>query len=343
MAGEARMKLVSYEVQTRLGRYERIGALACGTIVDLNAACAALLAESQNAIAARRHADALVPPDMIGFLEGGSAARELADRAVAYAGARLTTEPRPLGPQGQRLSFDETEVRWLAPVPRPPMIRDGILLLDHYRVGMERLFKIAEKDRVPEAARTMPIYWKPSRAAVAGHREPIRWPQYGERLDYEFELGLYIGKAGKDIATERALEHIAGYTVFNDLGLRDVQPAELSLRMGPAKAKDFETSKVMGPCLVTADELKSVDGLRMITRVNGEVWFDGRMSGWAFTFAQFIAHVSRDETLSVGDFFGSGPPAHSVGFELERWIKPGDLVECEIAGIGTLSNPIMRA
>jgi 2-keto-4-pentenoate hydratase/2-oxohepta-3-ene-1,7-dioic acid hydratase in catechol pathway len=280
---------------------------------------------------------------MIGFLEGGSAARELADRAVAYVGERLHAGSRPLGPQGQRLTFDESEVRWLAPVPRPPMIRDGILLLDHYRVGMERLFKIAEKDRIPEAARTMPIYWKPSRAAVAGHREPIRWPKYSNELDYEFELGLYIGKLGKDIPAECALEHIAGYTIFNDLGLRDVQPAELSLRMGPAKAKDFDTSKIMGPCLVTADELPNVDGLRMITRVNGEVWFDGALSGWAFTFAQFIAHVSRDETLNVGDFFGSGPPAYSVGFELDRWIQPGDVVECEIEGIGILSNSIVRA
>jgi len=336
------MKLVSYEVQTLLGRFERIGALAGGAIVDLNAACAAMLAESQNANSARRQADAVVPPDMIGFLEGGSASRQLAEGAVTYVGERLGAEPRPSGPQGQRLTFDESEVRWLAPVPRPPMVRDGILLLDHYRVGMERLFKIAEKDRMPEAARTMPIYWKPSRAAVAGHREPVRWPKYSDKLDYEFELGLYIGKPGKDIPAERALEHIAGYTIFNDLGLRDVQPAELSLRMGPAKAKDFETSKIMGPCLVTADELPNVDGLRMITRVNGEVWFDGRLSGWAFTFAQFIAHVSRDETVSVGDFFGSGPPAYSVGFELDRWIQPGDVVECELEGIGVLSNVIVR-
>lgn len=336
------MKLVSFEVQTRLGRFERIGALAHGTIVDLNAACAAFLADAADHNAARRQADALVPPDMIAFLEGGKAARAMADHAVVYAGERLAADARARGPQGQRLAFDETEIRWLAPVPRPPMIRDGILLLDHYRVGMERLFKIAEKDRMPEAVRSMPIYWKPSRAAVAGHMEPVRWPKYSEKLDYEFELGLYIGKAGKDIPVERAHEHIAGYTVFNDLGLRDVQPPEMSLRMGPAKSKDFATSKIMGPYLVTADELPSVDNLRMINRVNGEVWFDGKLSGWAFTFAQFIAHVSRDELLNVGDFFGSGPPAFSVGFELDRWIKPGDLVSCEIEGVGILSNTIVR-
>ena len=184
------MKLVSFEVHTQLGRFERIGALAHGTIIDLNAACTGLFAESADSNAARRQAAALVPPDMIEFLEGGAPARAAAEQAVAYAGERLRHDTLALGPHGQRLAFSEAEIRWLAPVPRPPMIRDGILLLDHYRVGMERLFKIAEKDRMPEAARSMPIFWKPSRAAVAGHMEPIRWPKYSEKLDYELELGL---------------------------------------------------------------------------------------------------------------------------------------------------------
>jgi 2-keto-4-pentenoate hydratase/2-oxohepta-3-ene-1,7-dioic acid hydratase in catechol pathway len=336
------MRLVSFELQTALGRFERIGALAHHTIVDLNAACTAYFATTQEINAARRQAAALVPPDMIAFLEGGMVGREMADKAVAYAGERLQNENLPLGPDGQRLTFSENEIRWLAPVPRPPMIRDGILLLDHYRVGMERLFKITKEDLIPQAARSMPIYWKPSRAAVAGHRQPIQWPRYSEKLDYEFELGLYIGKRGKNIPLERAWEHIAGYTVFNDLGLRDLQPAEMSLRLGPTKSKDFETSKVMGPCLVTADELPSIDNLRMTTKVNGETWFDGKLSNWAFTFAEFIAYVSREETLEVGDFFGSGPPAFSVGFEIDRWIKPGDVLACEIEGVGKLINTIVR-
>jgi 2-keto-4-pentenoate hydratase/2-oxohepta-3-ene-1,7-dioic acid hydratase in catechol pathway len=293
------MRLISFEVQTVLGRFERIGALAHGTIVDLNSACFAYFATSEELNAARRQAAALVPPDMIAFLEGCASAqgigREMAEKAVAYVGERLRSETQPLGPDGQRLTFGEDEIRWLAPVPRPPMIRDGILLLDHYKVGMERLFKITHEALIPPAARSMPIYWKPSRATVAGHKQPIQWPRYSEKLDYEFELGLYIGKRGKNIPVERAHEHIAGYTVFNDLGLRDTQPAEMSLRLGPTKAKDFETSKVFGPCLVTADELPGIDNLRMTTRVNGETWFDGRLGNWAFTFAEFIAYVSRDE------------------------------------------------
>ncbi len=336
------MKLVSYEVGTALGRFQRIGALAHGTIVDLNNACAARLADAGEAAHAGPLAEALVPPDMVRFLEGGPRSRAAADEAVAYAGERLRTETRPLGAHGQRLSFDEAEVRWLAPVPKPHMIRDGILLLDHYKVGMERLFKITGKDQVPEAARTMPIFWKPSRSAVGAHRQPIHWPKYSEKLDYEFELGVYIGRRGKDIPEAEAGAYIAGYTIFNDLGLRDVQPAELTLRMGPAKAKDFAGSKIMGPCLVTPDEMGKVENLSLRVRVNGETWFDGKLGNWAFTFEQFIAYVSRDEFLEVGDFFGSGPPAYSVGFEMDRWIKPGDLLECEIEGLGVLSNTIVR-
>jgi 2-keto-4-pentenoate hydratase/2-oxohepta-3-ene-1,7-dioic acid hydratase in catechol pathway len=236
------MKLVSFEIPTAVGRFERIGALAHGAIIDLNSACAAYFAQSEDENAAMRQAAALVPPDMIAFLEGGSVSRAFAEKSIAYVGARLESGPQPCGVRGARLTFSEGEVRWLAPVPRPPMIRDGILILDHYRVGMERLFKIAEKDRMPEAAKTMPVFWKPSRGSVVGHGHPIRWPKYSEKLDYEFELGMYIGRRGKDIPVERAWDHVAGYTVFNDLGLRDVQPPELSLRMGPAKAKDFQTS-----------------------------------------------------------------------------------------------------
>lgn len=343
------MRLVSFEVPTALGRFERIGALAHDTLIDLNAACTAYFACSQSENAARRQAAALVPPNMIAFLEGApstqSIGREMACKSIDYVGERLALERQPLGLDGQRLTYSESEIRWLAPVPCPPMIRDGILLLEHYRVGMERLFKIPNEALIPDAARKMPIYWKPSRAAVAGHKQPIKWPRYSEKLDYEFELGVYIGKRGKNIPVQQAHEHIAGYTVFNDLGLRDTQPAEMSLRLGPTKAKDFETSKVFGPCLVTADELPGVangDSLHMSTRVNGEVWFDGQLGNWAFTFAEFIAYVSRDEWLEVGDVFGSGPPAFSVGFEINRWLKPGDVLECEITGVGKLVNTVVR-
>jgi 2-keto-4-pentenoate hydratase/2-oxohepta-3-ene-1,7-dioic acid hydratase in catechol pathway len=336
------MKLISYDVQTALGTFTRIGALVDEKIIDLNNSYTALLADSGEVNSAKRIASGIIPPDMVMFLEGGKASLDAAKQTIEYALHRLQKDPLSLGAHGQRLSFNEKEVVWLAPVPKPHMIRDGILLLDHYKVGMERLFKITGKDQIPEASKTMPIFWKPSRSAVGAHKQDIVWPKYSTKLDYEFELGIYIGKRGKDISVENASEHIAGYTIFNDLGLRDIQPAELTLRMGPAKAKDFATSKIMGPYLVTPDEMGSVENLRLIIRVNHDTWFDGRLGNWAFTFEQFIAYVSRDEFLEVGDFFGSGPPAYSAGFEINKWIKPGDLLECEIEGLGVLSNTIVQ-
>ena len=335
------MRLISFEVQTLLGRYERIGALAHGTVIDLTSAYGAYLAETLKQGRTRPLAEAVVPPDMVGFLEGGASSRDAADQAVAYVGERLKREALPLGPAGERLTFTESEIRWLAPVPRPHMLRDGILTLDHYKLGMQRLLKVSEQDAVPEAAKRMPIYWKPSRAAVAGHNTPIHWPQYTEKLDYEFELGIYIGRLGKNIQADEANDYIAGYTIFNDLGCRDIQSVEMTLRLGPTKAKDFDTSKIMGPCLVTPDAFPNVDDIALQVRVNGEVWFDGGLGKLAFTFEELIAYVSRDETLQVGDFFGSGPPKGSAGFEIDRWIQPGDLLECEIQGIGILSNRII--
>ena len=216
-------------------------------------------------------------PEMIAFLEGGAVSRKFADKSVAYAGERLVNAAQPRGVRGARRTFAEGEITWLAPVPRPPMIRDDILLLDHYRLGMEKLFKIAENERLPEAARSMPIFWKPSRAAVGAHRQPIRWPKYSEKLDYEFELRRFVGRKGKTCPPSARSSTSPATRYSTILGLRDVQPVQLSLHMGPAKAKDFETSKFDdGRCLVAADELSDPHDLRMVTRVNSETWFDGR-------------------------------------------------------------------
>jgi 2-keto-4-pentenoate hydratase/2-oxohepta-3-ene-1,7-dioic acid hydratase in catechol pathway len=113
--------------------------------------------------------------------------------------------------------------------------------------------------------------------------------------------------------------------------------------MGPTKSKDFETSKVMGPYLVTPDDVPPIESLVLRVCVNDEVWFEGPLGTLAFSFEEAIAYVSQEETLEVGDFFGSGPPAGSAGFELGRWIKPGDVVSCTVDSLGTLSNQVVRA
>ena len=168
------------------------------------------------------------------------------------------------------------------------------------------------------------------------------WPRYSERLDFELEFGCYIGTAGKDIPKERAREHIFGYTIFNDFSARDEQALEMMGQLGPGKGKDFDHSNVMGPCLVTADEIRDVYDLTMICRVNGEEWGRGNSRDMHWKFEDCIAHVSRSESLHPGEFFGSGTVGNGCGLEHMRFLEPGDLVELEVEGLGTLKNRVVR-
>ena len=146
-----------------------------------------------------------------------------------------------------------------------------------------------------------------------------------EKLDYELEFGIYIGKQGTNIRAEKAQEYIAGYTIFNDVSARDALK-EVRLFLGPAKGKDFDKGNVMGPCLVTPDEL-DVSDIKLTARINGEVWSEGRSSDMYWSFPKIIEYISASETLYPGDFIGSGTVADGCGDELDRWIQPGDIIE----------------
>ncbi len=111
--------------------------------------------------------------------------------------------------------------------------------------------------------------------------------------------------------------------------------------MGPGKAKDFDAGNAVGPYLVTPDEL-DIDSLRMVARVNGEVWTDSTSGGRQFSFADLIAHVSQSETIYPGELWGSGTVTSGSGLELGKWLQPGDVVELEVEGIGTLRDRIER-
>src|SRR5260370_16892645 len=126
---------------------------------------------------------------------------------------------------------------------------------------------------------------------VIGPEDEIPWPAFTEKLDHELELAIVIGKPGKDINRARALEHVFGYTIWNDMSARDVQTRELPVGMGPAKAKDWDGSNVLGPCIVTADELNP-SNVRMIVRANAAVWDNDTASHIHHTFAYLIPHTS---------------------------------------------------
>ncbi len=253
-----------------------------------------------------------------------------------------------------------SEVRVLAPVPVPTQMRDCVAFELHIRQAkrasaMMRLKghpdpegELARQEAagtlaVPQVWYDRPIYYKQNRFSVIGTGQDVQWPDYANVLDYELEFGIFLGKGGKNIPVERAREHIFGYTVFNDVSARDTQAAESLGMMGPAKGKDFDTGNILGPCIVTTDELTDPYNLRMRAWVNGELWSEGNSGTMHHRFEDIIAYVSRSETLHAGEFLGSGTVGNGCGFELQRFPQPGDVVELSIDGIGTLSNRYVRA
>ncbi|MGC2762349.1 MAG: fumarylacetoacetate hydrolase family protein [Candidatus Binatus sp.] len=194
---------------------------------------------------------------------------------------------------------------------------------------------------IPPVWYEIPVYYKCNRMSVVGPDEEVIWPHYAHVLDYELELAAVIGKRGVDISRERAREHIFGYTIFNDVSARDYQMREMTGSLGPAKGKDFDTGNILGPCIVTADEIEPYS-LTMTARVNGEQLSRGSSSTMHHRFEDCIAHVSQSETLYPGELICSGTVGGGCGLEHGRLLAPGDTVELEIEKIGVLRNRIVK-
>ncbi len=251
------------------------------------------------------------------------------------------------------------EARLLAPVPVPVQMRDCLCFEEHVRRSLDALKRISASQAddpvaalaalegdpryvVPAMYWELPVYYKTNRFSCVGTGADVRWPAYSERMDYELELGCWIGRGGSDIAEADAAQHVFGYSVFNDMSARDAQWQEMGGQLGPAKGKDFDTGNVIGPCIVTADAIDATN-LVMIARVNGEEVSRGSSATMTWSFPQVIARVSASETLHPGEFLGSGTVGGGSGLERMSFLADGDVVELEIEGIGVLSNRIVRA
>jgi 2-keto-4-pentenoate hydratase/2-oxohepta-3-ene-1,7-dioic acid hydratase in catechol pathway len=197
--------------------------------------------------------------------------------------------------------------------------------------------------RIPAVWYQQPTYYKCNRFSVIGHEQDVLWPRGAKLMDFELELAVVIGKTGKDVPRERAMSHVFGYTIFNDMTARDVQNEEMKAHLGPAKGKDFDTGNVLGPWIVTADELPDPYRLTMIARVNGEEWGRGSSAAMHHRWDALIEHVSRNETIHAGEVLGSGTVGNGSGLELGRWLAPGDQIELEVEGIGRLRNRLVQA
>jgi len=192
---------------------------------------------------------------------------------------------------------------------------------------------------VAEVGRTLPphpsIFVKLPEA-LAAHGEPLLRPRVSDNFDFEGELALVIGKAGRHIPAARAFDHVAGYTCFNDGSIRDFQKHSVTA------GKNFHASGAMGPWLVTADEIADPGRLTLETRLNGQVVQHASTDSLIYSIPTIIAYVSAIMPLVPGDVIATGTPEGvGAGRTPPLWMQPGDEIEVEIAGIGTLRNPIM--
>ena len=277
-----------------------------------------LLGTGASAAAARRLASALYPASMSAAIAAGPTLL-----AVAARTAESVQEGSAL------LPFEQ--VQWLAPLD-PPVMRDCLAFEQH-------LLNSFKGPSVPPQALAqhyvMPLYYKGNPLTLTGHEQEVPWPDYTQKMDYELELGFVIGRSGKDLTPENALSHLFGVTIFNDFSARDIQLQEMQGLLGPAKGKDFRTA--LGPWITTVDEL-DVHNLTMVARVNGEEWSRGSSSTMMWQVEEIIAYISKAEGIEAGELIGSGTVGWGCGLELGKLLKPGDVVELEVEGIGVLRN-----
>ncbi|WP_199140865.1 fumarylacetoacetate hydrolase family protein [Pedobacter sp. ASV12] len=319
------MKLVSYKTEDR----EHLGVFVNGHIYNLNSC------------------DKLIPDEMNAFLQGGE---ELMDRAkkISRSIAEGTLSPK-----------EEVFYELLAPVPHPTSCRDGYAFRQHVAAARRnrKVDMIAEFDQYP-------IFYFTNHNAIQGPGEIACMPDHFQKLDFELEVAVVIGKKGRNIKAAEADDYIAGYMIMNDMSARTLQMEEMLLNLGPAKGKDFST--VIGPWLVTPDELEPYKvapkpnhvgnnySLKMTCRVNGIEVSAGNMADMDWTFAEIIERCAYGVDILPGDVIGSGTVGTGCFLELNgtgllndpnyqvQWLQPGDNVEMEITGLGTLSNVITK-
>jgi 2-keto-4-pentenoate hydratase/2-oxohepta-3-ene-1,7-dioic acid hydratase in catechol pathway len=205
------------------------------------------------------------------------------------------------------------------------------------------LFRAEGHLDLPPAWEEAPLYLNSNNLSVIGPDDDIVWPNEARRMDYELEWAIVTHGVGANIPREKAPAHIFGYTIFNDVSARDVQAQDMRSQSGlGGRSKDFDTGNVLGPCLVTADDITDPYDLNMVARVNGEKWGGGNTGQMDHRFEDVLAHVSRNQTVYAGEVFGSGTVPTGCGLEHNRFLEDGDVVELEVEGIGVLRNRIAK-
>jgi fumarylacetoacetate (FAA) hydrolase len=247
--------------------------------------------------------------------------------------------------------LDQADLRFGPPILRPPSFRDFYAFEQHVRTVWER-----RGGEIPEAWYRLPIFYFSNTSEIRGPGDPVWAPRGSTELDFELEVGAVVDTPAYNLTEERAVEAIGGFMVVNDWSARDLQRDESTVRLGPAKGKDFAIT--IGPWIVTPDELADrwapgalAPDLAMTASVTGA---DGRRvevsnGPWAsarYSFAQMLARASADVHIRPGELLGSGTVGTGCLLEvrdqtLARWLEPGDMVSLAIERIGELTTPIV--
>lgn len=323
------MKVCTFKRETVFGVQKRLGLFFDEkTLIDVNLLWREEF-KRQGFYAPEKRADLFAPASLAGFL------RLHQDAAIPMLSETLEVFKKLSKDGITNTAFhllDAQDVKFDAPLDEINMYRDFYAHEKHVKKGFEK-----RNEKVPEAWYEIPAYYKGGNTGFIGHDEIIPWPYYSQQLDYELELGVVIGRDGKNIKAKDIKKHIFGFTILNDISARDIQRKEMSIRLGPAKGKDW--CSVMGPVIVTFDEFNYQEpNLLMTAAVNGAEWSRGQSGDSHYSWGQMIEHLSMEEWVRATDFLGSGTVGTGCGLELDKWIKPGDLLELNIEKIGTLKN-----
>jgi len=324
------MRLLTFSHQ----KEQRLGSpLGSEFVIDLREAAVRYLVEIEKNALGRKLASLRIPNDMVRFLEGGDRSLDLARRAVEFIENAMAKGRDAPELMAEGLLVKIGDIRVEAPVPRPgALISAGKNFADHVGEMSNR-----GAPRYPVAFLKMPH-------TIAGPWDDIPYPRETEKLDYEVELAIVIGRPCKNVSKEEVFDYIAGYMAFNDISARDVVRGENGVGIF-LMGKNFPGFSPMGPFLVLKDEVVDAQNLKLESRVNGETRQCSDLSHMIFKIADMVSYWSR-MGLRPGDILTSGTPRGVAAGRKEGqvpwWLRPGDLVEAEVEKVGCLRNRVVQ-
>ena len=281
-----------------------------------------------------------VPSTVTGILEAGEEGLQVVDRLVKTVEDAGDAEKNRLRETGALTHYDSTPV--LAPIPKPTMLLSNG---GAYPSHNEEMFRVGALDKMPPPP-TAPFGHFKNLNSVIGDRQPIILPTVAPAMvDWECEVSFVIGKTCHNVGADEAMDYVAGHTIMNDVSARDWVAEFKAGNPAPNMlGKLFHTFCPVGPCLVTKDEIPDPDDIVATLRLNGNVMQQESVANAYFSIPQIIAHFSQWLTFRPGDIISRGNPA-GVGFaqDPQLFLKPGDVIEMEADGIGTMTNPVIAA